>query len=629
MKKIVQFVRAYKLFSLALITSGIALGLDLGNLDVAAHWMLGILSVTVLLPLLYGMFQDVRDGTYGVDILAATAIGTAVVMGEYWTAAVIILMLTGGEALEQYAGHRAKTELEALLHRAPQKAHIVRGRKEIDVRASEVAKGDKLIIRPGELVPVDATILEGTGSFDESSLTGESLPQTKNVGDEILSGSVNVDGAIMVRALRPAAESQYEQIIKLVKNATASRAPFIRLADRYAIPFTIIAFAIGIGAWVISGDSLRFLQVLVVATPCPLILAAPIAIISGMSRAAKHGIIMKNGGALEKLAEAKTVAFDKTGTLTRGELTVDEVKTFGKFTTKDILSLAAALEQNSNHVVAQAIVSKAKSAKAPISKAKRVKEFAGLGLQAHTSGKDILVGREQLMRDNGVDFPKTFKANVTKQTATFVAINGTLAGVISFTDEIRPESKSTIARLKRAGVKHILMITGDNKKTAQAVGKSLGIQDVVAEALPADKLHTLTNLPKNQHPTAFVGDGINDAPVLTAADVGVALGAKGAAAAAESADVVIMLDDVERVAYSREIATRTFYIAKQSILIGIGLSVVLMFVFATGAFKPIYGALAQEVIDIIVIFNALRAHGTFSRPISSSSENIPLVEAEA
>lgn len=629
MKKIVRFVRAYKLFSLALITSGVALGLSLGNLDAAAHWMLGILSVVVLLPLLYGMLQDVRDGTYGVDILAATAIGTAVIMGEYWTAAVIILMLTGGEALEQYAGHRAKTELEALLHRAPQKAHIVRGRKEIDVRASDVTKGDKLIIRPGELVPVDATILEGTGSFDESSLTGESLPQTKNVGDEILSGSVNIDGAIMVRALRPAAESQYEQIIKLVKNATASRAPFVRLADRYAIPFTIIAFAIGISAWVISGDSLRFLQVLVVATPCPLILAAPIAIISGMSRAAKHGIIMKNGGALEKLAEARTVAFDKTGTLTRGELVVNEIKTFGKFTTKDILGLAAALEQNSNHVVARAIVTKAKDAKVPITKAKRVKEFAGLGLQAHAGGKDVLIGREQLMRDNGVDFPKTFKANAAKQTATFVAINGTLAGIISFTDEIRPESKSTIARLKQTGVKHILMITGDNKKTAQAVGKSLGIKEVVAEALPADKLHTLANLPKNQHPTAFVGDGINDAPVLTAADVGVALGAKGAAAAAESADVVIMLDDIERVAYSREIATRTFYIAKQSILIGIGLSVILMFVFATGVFKPIYGALAQEVIDIIVIFNALRAHGTFSRPIRSSSENIPLVEAEA
>lgn len=625
MKKIVRFVRAYKLFSFALITSAVALGLDIGGLDTAAHWILGVLGVAVLLPLLYGMIQDIRDGTYGVDILAATAIGTAVIMQEYWTASVIILMLTGGEALEQYAGHRAKTELEALLHRAPQKAHILRGRKEVNVKASEVAKGDKLVIRPGELVPVDSVVLEGTGSFDESSLTGESLPQPKDVGDELLSGSVNVDGAIIVRALRPAAESQYEQIVKLVKNATASRAPFVRLADRYAVPFTIIAFAIGIGAWVISGDSLRFLQVLVVATPCPLILAAPIAVISGMSRAAKHGIIMKNGSALEKLAEAKTIAFDKTGTLTRGELIVDTVQTFGKFTTKDVLGLSAALEQNSNHVVAQAIVEKAKKTKASIPKAKHVKEFAGLGLQAKVNGKDILIGREQLIKDQGVTFPRTFKSGATKQTATFVAIDGSLAGIISFVDEIRAESKSTIARLKESGIKHILMITGDNKKTAQSVGKSLGISEVVAEALPADKLHTLTSLPKNQHPTAFVGDGINDAPVLTAADVGVALGAKGAAAAAESADVVIMLDDISRVAYGREISKRTFYIAKQSILIGIALSVVLMFIFATGIFKPIYGALAQEVIDIVVIFNALRAHGSFKK---TAINKFPRLEVE-
>jgi len=626
MKKIVQFVRAYKLFSFALITSAVALGLDLGGLNTATHWILGILGVAVLLPLLYGMIQDIRDGTYGVDILAATAIGTAVIMQEYWTASVIILMLTGGEALEQYAGHRAKTELEALLHRAPQKAHILRGRKEIDVKVSDVTKGDKLIIRPGELVPVDSVVLEGTGSFDESSLTGESIPQPKDIGDELLSGSVNVDGAITVRALRPAAESQYEQIIKLVKDATASRAPFVRMADRYAVPFTIIAFAIGIGAWVISGDSLRFLQVLVVATPCPLILAAPIAIISGMSRAAKHGIIIKNGGALEKLAQAKTFAFDKTGTLTRGELVVDNVKTFNKHQAKEVIGLAAALEQNSNHVVAQAVIRYAKDKKISFAKAKRVKEFAGLGLEAHVSGKDILIGREQLMKDQNVVFPKNFKLNSGKQTATYLAINGNLAGVISFTDEIRTESASTIERLKHAGVKRLMMITGDNKKTAQAVGKSLGISNIISEALPSDKLHALTSLPKDHHPTAFVGDGINDAPVLTASDVGIALGARGAAAAAESADVVIMLDDVERVAYSREIANRTFFIAKQSILIGIGLSVILMFIFATGAFAPIYGALAQEVIDIIVIINALRAHGTFSQPIAS---NLNLEEATA
>lgn len=618
MKKIAAFIRAYKLFSFALITSGVALGFDLAGFDAIAKLLLIITSVSVLLPLVYGMIQDVRDGTYGVDILAATAIGTALIMGEYWTAVVIVLMLTGGESLEQYAGHRAKTELEALLHRAPQQAHVLRGRKEIDIKASEVVKGDKLIIRPGELVPADSVILDGTANFDESSLTGESLPQDKNAGDEILSGTVNIDGVVTVRAIRAAKDSQYEQIIQLVKNATSSRAPFVRLADHYAIPFTIIAFAIGIGAWAISGDSLRFLQVLVVATPCPLILAAPIAIISGMSRAAKHGIIIKNGGALEKLAQAKTVAFDKTGTLTHGELVVAKVQTFGANKVQDVIGFAAALEQNSNHVVAQAITRHATEKKIAVKKAKRVTEFAGLGLKAHVGSKDILIGREQLLREQGVDFAKNFTTPIT--TASLVAINGSLAGIITFTDEIRPESKSTIARLKRAGIQHILMITGDNKKTANSVARKLGITEVVAEALPADKLHTLEQLDKKHTPIVFVGDGINDAPVLTAADVGIALGVKGAAAATESADAVIMLDDIGRVAYGTEIAKRTFYIAKQSILVGIGLSVVLMFIFATGAFKPIYGALAQEVIDIIVIFNALRAHGKFSQPIHETIE---------
>lgn len=614
MKKIISFVRAYKLFSFALVTSVAALAFDVSGLDPTAHLLLIIASVAVLLPLLYGMIQDVRDGTYGVDILAATAIGTALIMNEYWTAIIIVLMLTGGESLEKYAGRRAKTELEALLHRAPQQAHLLRGRKEIDIKASEVEKGNKLIIRPGELVPADAVILEGTANFDESSLTGESLPQDKTTGDEILSGTLNIDGVVTVRALRAAKDSQYEQIVKLVKNATNSRAPFVRLADHYAVPFTIFAFAVGFGAWAISGDSLRLLQVLVVATPCPLILAAPIAIISGMSRSAKHGIIIKNGGALEKLAQAKTIAFDKTGTLTHGVLAVDTVKTYNGFKKNEVLQVAASLEQHSNHVVAQAITRYATEKKIALDKIKRVTEIAGLGLKATVKSGHVMVGRLQLLEDNGVTLPKDFKAEQT--TAVYVAIDGQLAGTVTMTDEIRRESISTIKRLKQAGIKNIMMITGDNKKTAQKVAKKLGIASVVAEALPADKLRAVEAISAKEKPVAFVGDGINDAPVLTASDVGVALGAKGAAAAAESADVVIMLDDVERVAQGTEIAKRTFYIAKQSIFIGIGLSVVLMGIFATGAFKPIYGALAQEVIDIVVIINALRAHGKFSADVA-------------
>ena len=315
MQRVVNFFKEYKLFGASLLAAAIGLGLDLGGMDTAAHWILAIAAGASLIPLLWGMWQDIRDGTYGVDILAATAITTAIIMHEYWAAIVIVLMLSGGESLEDYAEKRASRELDSLLDRAPQKARVLRGRKESMVRVSEVKVGDKIMIRPGEIVSVDAQITEGTASFDESSLTGESLPQSRSEGGSILSGSVNLDGAITAKALHTSADSQYEQIIKLVQAASKSQTPFVRLADRYSIPFTIVSFGIAIAAWLISGESIRFLEVLVVATPCPLILAAPIAVISGMSRAAKQGIIIKTGSALERLAEAKTFAFDKTGTL--------------------------------------------------------------------------------------------------------------------------------------------------------------------------------------------------------------------------------------------------------------------------------------------------------------------------
>lgn len=606
MRGIVHFFKEYKLFAYGLVGALVGLVLDLLGYDTAAHWVLALTAIAELMPLLWGMWHDLRAGTYGVDLLAATAIITSVIMQEYWAAIVIVLMLTGGESLEDYADRRASRELDALLEQAPQKARILRGRKEVEVRVAEVKAGDKVVVRPGEIVPVDATILDGTANFDESSLTGESLPQSRGEGEQVLSGSVNTDGFITARAIHTAAESQYEQIIKLVQAASNSQTPFVRLADRYSIPFTIISFAIAIAAWVISGESIRFLEVLVVATPCPLILAAPIAVISGMSRAAKQGIIIKTGSALERLATAKTFAFDKTGTLTEGKLTVDTIKTYHGFNRDEVLSMAASLEQHSNHVLASAVVGKAQKLGIKIVKAKHVKEIAGKGLQATLGGKEVLVGRLSLLEAAGVAVPHTFTTPST--TAALVAIDGNLAGAILLKDELRQESKHTISHLKKLGIQNFMMITGDNQSTAKAIAKQVGINDVTAEALPADKLHAVEHAA--EHPVAFVGDGVNDAPVLTASNVGIALGARGSTAASESADVVIMQDDLARVADGVAIAKRTFFIAKQSIFIGIGLSVLLMLVFSTGKFKPVYGAVIQEFVDVIVIFNALRAHVT-------------------
>lgn len=606
MRRMIHFVKEYKLFAFGLVAALAALVLDLTGFDDAAHWLLGIVAVIELMPLVWGMVQDVRYGTYGVDLLAATAIATSVIMHEYWAAIVIVLMLTGGESLEDYAEKRASRELDALMTRVPQKAHLLKGRNEVDVAVKTLVAGDKIVIRPGEIVPVDGTILDGTASFDEASLTGESLPQTRENGDTILSGSVNIDGEVTVRALHTAAESQYEQIIKLVQNASKSQTPFVRLADRYSIPFTIVSFGIAILAWVLSGDSLRFLEVIVVATPCPLILAAPIAVISGMSRSAKHGIIIKTGSALERLANTKTMAFDKTGTLTQGKLAVDTIKTFNGAIKTDVLQAAATIESSSNHVVAQAIVDEARAKNVKIGKAKHVKEVAGNGVEAMIGGKHVIAGRQHLLETHGISLPGSFEANEVKQTAVLVAIGGVFSGVITLKDEIRPESKATIEQLSALGVDNFMMITGDNQTTAHAVAKQVGISEVIAEALPGDKLRAIDAT--QPRPVAFVGDGVNDAPVLTASDIGIALGARGSTAASESADVVIMKDDLSRVSKGVEIAKRTFGIARQSIFIGIGLSVILMLIFSTGKFKPVYGAAIQELVDVVVIFNALRAH---------------------
>jgi heavy metal translocating P-type ATPase len=607
-KGVARFVRQYWEFSIAACAAIIGLTLQLLSLQTAAHWVLGLSTLLLALPMVVGMIRDLREGTYGVDILAITAIVTAVIMHEYWAAIVIVLMLTGGEALEDFAENRAKREMSALLNNAPRHAHVLRGKKELDIPAREVKQGDKIVIRPGEVVPVDAIILEGHASFDEASITGESLPEEKNVGAEILSGAVNLDGTITAKALRPAADSQYEQIIKLVRQAAASKAPFVRMADRFAIPFTLVSFVIAIGAWIISGDSLRFLQVMVVATPCPLILAAPIAIISGMSRSSKAGIIVKNGTALERLAAARSFAFDKTGTLTHGKLKVAAVETYGKATEKDVMAAAAAIEKGSNHIVAKAIIAHAAALGAKPQKMKNIHEFAGKGMVSGEGHHQVIIGRAAFLEENGVELPKSSIAANGKQTSTFVAIGGNLAGVISFEDELRSESKATIAYLRGAGIEDTYLITGDNEATARTIAEAVGIplKDVIAHALPIDKLKTVERVAKP--PVAFVGDGVNDAPVLVAADVGIALGAKGSTAASESADIVIMKDDFSKVADVHKIARRTFMIARQSIWVGIGLSVVLMLVFATGKFAPVIGAAVQEIVDVIVIFNALRAH---------------------
>jgi heavy metal translocating P-type ATPase len=606
MKKIIKFFGDYRYFSLALVTGLVGLVLIITRQKEIADILIAIVSVAEVLPLLWDMWQDFRSGSYGIDILAATAIITSVVLGQYWAALVVVLMLSGGQSLEDYANKRAQSELDALLAHAPLTANVLKKNKIIKVNVEDIQVGDKVVIKAGEVVPVDAVIIEGQASFNESSLTGESLPVAKKIGDQLQSGSINIDSAVTAKAIATANESQYQQIIKLVKNAASTDAPFVRLANKYSLPFTLTSFAIAGAVWSLSGSAIRFLEVIIVATPCPLLLATPIALISGMARASRYGIIVKNGISLEKLADAKVFAFDKTGTLTTGEIKVDNVKTFGKLSADQILKLAASVEQNSNHILAQAIVRQAKAKGIKLEKVKRIEDLTGIGIRASIKADTIFIGGLNSLQNNRLKIPSDLKEHEIDKTVSFLFVNNSLEGQISFSDSIRPEAKKTLSLLKKLGIADIVLITGDNLQTADKVAKELGINEVYANQSPADKLSTLSKLkPK---PVVFVGDGINDAPVLTSAGVGIAIGAEGSTAASESADMVIMSGNLSRVAVATEIAKKTFKIATFSIVIGIGLSFILMAVFATGKFHPVYGAILQEVVDVITIFNALRAH---------------------
>lgn len=606
MKQVSGFLRDYKLFSLALIAALISLSLQLLGQHLAVEWILGGVAILELIPILVEMWHDLRAGKYATDLLTVIAVVGCVILSQLWAALVVVLMYTGSKGLIRYAEYRARSELRSLLKHAPQTAHVLRKGKPQLVPVGNIHPGDKFVVKAGEIVPVDAIIIEGEANLDETILVGEHLHQTKQVKDTLLSGSLVLEGTVTAKALASAADSQYQRVIKLLGGVSVHQAPFVRLTERYSLPFTFAACAIAVMVWVLSGQAIRFLEVIVVATPAPLLLATPIALMSGMSRASRYGIVVKSGAALEKLGEAQTFVFDKTGTLTRGEARVEAIKASPPFTQTEILTLAASLEQASSHALAQAIVQEAQAKKLKLTKAKHVQELPNRGLRASIKGKTILVGRSSLLEDEQVRLPAKFGLNNPAQTAVCVAVDGQLAGVIVLRDELRPQTNLLARALHRLRIKNLLMVTGDSDSTARSLAKKLGIDQVQAGASPGDKVRIVDQA--TERPLVFVGDGLEDAPVLTAADVGIALNGRKDSAAGESADIVILSDNIGHVLTALTIAKRTFGIATQSIVIGIGISLLLMLVFATGKFSPLIGAILQESIDVIVIFNALRAH---------------------
>jgi heavy metal translocating P-type ATPase len=569
-------------------------------------------TALVLAPSTWSVLRALGRRETGVDLIAILAMTGSLLLGEYLAGAIIAVMLRGGEALEDYAARRARRELAGLLERVPSQTHRREGDRIVTVPIEEVKRGDLLLIKPGEVLPTDGVLVSELAILDQSALTGESKPVEHHAGALLSSGASNTGAPFELRATATAATSTYAGIVRLVSAAESSKAPFVRLADRYATWFLGLTALLALGAWALSGQVERALAVLVVATPCPLIIAAPAAIIAGVSRAARYGVIVKGGGPLEALARMSQLLLDKTGTVTTAVPEVTSVERLGSLATDELLRLAASAEQVSVHPFAPVIVREAHSRNLTLSFPERAREEPGSGVEGTVEGRTVRLGQLEWVATSP-DRPGALRSIATRtavegSSSVFVSVDGALEGAIILQDQIRPEAPRTLRELRKLGVAHIHMVTGDHPDVAELIGDAVGVDRVFAERTPAEKVEVL-ELVRREGTTAMVGDGMNDAPALALADVGIAMGARGAAAAAEAADVVLTGDRLDGLLNAVRIARRTRRIALESVVAGMALSLVAMGAAALGYLEPVYGAVLQELIDVAVILNALRALG--------------------
>ncbi|MFD7006186.1 heavy metal translocating P-type ATPase [Rhodococcus jostii] len=602
--------------SVALV-SGLVAG-SLGRPSVAdACWAIG--TVVSLVPAVGWVVVSLLRRTAGVDLIAVLSLLGTLAVGEYLAGALIGFMLATGRTLETAAERRASRDLRALLERAPRRAHKRVGEDVVLVSLDEVEPTDLLVVASGEVVPVDGVVADRPAVLDESALTGESLHVERRVGESVRSGVVNVGSAIELRATANAANSTYSGIVRLAQEAADDKAPIVRIADRFAVWFLPLTLLVSSLAWWLSGSAVRAVAVLVVATPCPLLLAAPVAIVSGLSRASRIGVVVRGGGALETLGRARTLVMDKTGTLTTGRPSGLDVAAAPGHDPGEVLQFAAAVDQLSPHVLAESIVHFARARGCALPLPTDVSEQAGTGVSGVVNGRAVKVGADHGVLPDWAEAVSTRSA-LDGAAVAWVQIDGTLVGAILLRDPLRRDAPRTLRRLRAAGLDRLIMLTGDRRAPALEIGSIVGLDAVLAEQTPVDKVAAVQR-EKRRAVTIMVGDGINDAPALAAASVGVAMGARGATASSQAADIVLTTDHLARLADAMAIARRSRRIAIQSAGIGMSLSLLAMTAAAFGWIAPAPGALLQEGIDVAVILNALRAlRGGRSRELTVTRE---------
>jgi heavy metal translocating P-type ATPase len=576
------------------------IGVDAGD----TVWMVGLVLTGA--PVAWRTLRGMLHGQFATDVVAMLAVIGAVALGEPFAGLVVVLMQTGGEALERYAEGRASDAVRELERAAPTIAHRVWGDAVDDIAVEDVDTGDMLLVRAGEIVPCDAVVINGQSHADTSRITGEPMPVRVVAGSSLQSGVSNLEGPIHVRASAPARESQYARIVQLVRTAQSSKAPIQRLADRYAIWFTPLTLVVCTATWFLSHEAVRVLAVLVVATPCPLILATPVAVVGGINRAARRGILFRHGTALEQIATIDVAVFDKTGTLTIGRPRVSRVEATDSLPADELLRLAAAVEQGSGHLLARTVIEEALARGLVLPRAEQVSEAPGRGVAGLVDGREVAVGGRQWVQQHHAT-QLAAEDDRSGGLKAWVAVDRRVVGVITFADEQRPGLQELFAGLRASGVRRIVLLSGDDAANTRLMASGHDFDAVHGDLLPADKTAMVHALMKGGDRVLMMGDGTNDAPALSTATVGVALASGGGGIAAEAADAVILADDPTRVTEAITIARRTLRIARQSIGVGLGLSSVAMGFAATGYLAPAIGALIQEAIDVAVILNAIRA----------------------
>ena len=614
-----KFLSNYYLIILTIVVGILALIFQFGfQLNLVSLILIHSCAAIFVVITVVSMIKDLIEGHVGLDILALTSIISTLFVNDtingitiegYWACLMIMIMMASGQALESFSSRKANKELTELINKTPKVVHLLTDSgycMDIDIKEAKI--GDLFLIKPNETVPLDSTIIDGNSPFNMSSLTGESIPESKKVGDKILSGFINGDSPIIAKVDKKDADSQYQTIVKLAKEVDKKPSKFVKMTDKLAIPFTIVSYLLAGLGWLIAyitnpsislmDGFTRFVEVLVVASPCPLLLAAPIAMISGISQAYKKNILIKDPIAFEKLANTKTFAFDKTGTLTIGKPSISKIETIDEYSKDDLLLYMASLEINSNHIFAKSIIES--SNQTNLLKASDIKEYPGKGVEGFIDGVKYKVGNRSFV---------SLDDNIEKgETLVGLSVNDNPAGYIIFRDKLKKDTKEALSSLRDINVNKIIMLTGDNEKTASRIAKEAGIDKYYSSLSPQDKLNIITSISDDDRPIAMVGDGINDTPCLANADVGIAMQSGNDGAISEVSDIIILNDSIDSIVLAKKISIHTLKIGRQAVLIGITTCIILMIVAAFGVLPAIIGAICQEGIDLISILWVLRAH---------------------